>query len=62
MMKSFEIDGNEFWVVQDSGKVRVCIDKEEAFGYFIGGGFATCASIKVDREGIEVTPLSPLDF
>lgn len=62
MMKSFEIDGNEFWVVQDSGKVRICIDKEEAFSHFIGGSFAACASIKVNQEGIEVTPLSPLDF
>ena len=35
-MKSFEIDGNEFEVVQDSGKVRICIDKEEAFNHFIG--------------------------
>lgn len=62
MTKSFEIDGNEFWVVQDSGKVRICIDKEEAFSHFVGGGIATCASIKVNQEEIEVAPLSPLDF
>jgi len=61
MQKSFEIDGNEFWVVQDSGKVRICTDKEEALMYFIGGGFATCASIKINEEGIEVAPLSPME-
>lgn len=52
MDKSFELDGNEFWIVQDCEKVRICLDKDEAFCYFIGGGFATCASIKVNQEGI----------
>lgn len=62
MDKSFELDGNEFWIVQDCEKVRICLDKDEAFCYFIGGGFATCASIKVNQEGIEVIPLSPGDL
>jgi hypothetical protein len=29
MKKSIEIDKDEFWIAQDSGKVRICIYKNE---------------------------------